>query len=81
MEKNSRYFMYGGDKESRNNCKGTMGDMQREENNSDMDLRGIDCEDVDWIDLVQDKFQWKTSVNTMIKLQIPYQQEIFWLAE
>jgi hypothetical protein len=36
-----------------------------------MDLREIGWEGVDWIELAQDRDQWKALVNTVIKLLVP----------
>jgi hypothetical protein len=36
-----------------------------------MDLREIGWDGVDWIDLVQDKDQWKALVNTVMSLRVP----------
>jgi hypothetical protein len=36
--------------------------------NIEMDLREIGCGGVDWIDLAQDKDQWRALVNTIIEL-------------
>jgi hypothetical protein len=36
-----------------------------------MDLREIGFEDVDWIDLAEDRDMWRTLVNTVINLRIP----------
>jgi hypothetical protein len=35
-----------------------------------MDLSGIGWDDVDWIDLVQDRDQWRAVVNTVMNLQV-----------
>jgi hypothetical protein len=35
-----------------------------------MDLRDIGC-DIDWIDLAQDRDQWRALVNTRINLRVP----------
>jgi hypothetical protein len=36
-----------------------------------MDLREIGCGDMDWIDLAQDRYQWRALVNTVMNLQVP----------
>jgi hypothetical protein len=36
-----------------------------------MDLREIGWEVMDWIDLAQDRGQWRAVVNTMLKLRVP----------
>jgi hypothetical protein len=36
-----------------------------------MDLREIGWVGLDWIDLAQDRDQWKAVVNTVMKLRIP----------
>jgi hypothetical protein len=36
-----------------------------------MDLREIGWNGVDWIDLAQDRNQWRALVNTVIKLLVP----------
>jgi hypothetical protein len=36
-----------------------------------MDLKEIGCEDMDWIQLVQDRVQWRTFVNTVKNLRAP----------
>jgi hypothetical protein len=35
-----------------------------------MDLRVIGCGDMDWIDLAQDRDQWRALVNTVMNLRI-----------
>jgi hypothetical protein len=35
-------------------------------NNIKMDLREIGCDDMDWIDLDQDRDQWRALVNMVI---------------
>jgi hypothetical protein len=36
-----------------------------------MDLREIEWGGMDWIDLAQDKDQWRPLVNTVMNLRIP----------
>jgi hypothetical protein len=36
-----------------------------------MDLRDIECDDMDGIDLAQDKDQWRALVNTIMNLRVP----------
>jgi hypothetical protein len=43
----------------------------RREDNIRMDLREIWWEGVDWMHLVQDKDQWRASVNTVMNLRVP----------
>jgi hypothetical protein len=40
--------------------------------NIKMDLRKIVRGDMDWIDLAQDRDQWKVLVNTVMNLRVPY---------
>jgi hypothetical protein len=39
--------------------------------NIKMGLRGIGCGDMDWIDVAQDRDQWKTLVNTGMNVHVP----------
>jgi hypothetical protein len=39
--------------------------------NIKMDLREIGWDDVDWIELAQDRDQWRALVNTVMNLRIP----------
>jgi hypothetical protein len=41
------------------------------EDNIKMDLREIGWGGMDWIDLAQDRDQWRALVNTVINLQVP----------
>jgi hypothetical protein len=36
-----------------------------------MDLREIGWDDVDWVDLAQDRDQWMALVNTVMNLRVP----------
>jgi hypothetical protein len=36
-----------------------------------MDLREIEWDDMDWIELAQDRDQWRALVNTVKKLWVP----------
>jgi hypothetical protein len=36
-----------------------------------MDVREILWEDIDWIDLTQDRDQWRVLVNTVMNLRVP----------
>jgi hypothetical protein len=36
-----------------------------------MDLREMGWDFMDWIDLAQDKDQWRALVNTVMNLQVP----------
>jgi PAS domain-containing protein len=39
--------------------------------NIKMDLRGIEWDDVDWIDMAQDRDQWRALVNTVSIFPVP----------
>jgi hypothetical protein len=39
--------------------------------NIEMDLREIGWDGVDWIDLTQDRDQWRDLVNTVMNLRVP----------
>jgi hypothetical protein len=39
--------------------------------NIEIYLREIGWDDIDWIDLTQDRDQWRTLVNTVMNLQVP----------
>jgi hypothetical protein len=36
-----------------------------------IDLREIEWEGVDWVDLAQDRDQWRAVVNTVMNLRVP----------
>jgi hypothetical protein len=44
---------------------------RRREDNIRMDLREIEWGGMDWIDLAQDRDQWRALVNTIMNLQVP----------
>jgi hypothetical protein len=44
---------------------------RRWEDNIKMDLRGVGWGGMDWIDLAQDRDQWRTLMNTVMNLQVP----------
>jgi hypothetical protein len=41
-------------------------------NNIKIDLREIGWDDMDWIDLAQDRDQWRALVNIVMNLRVPY---------
>jgi hypothetical protein len=43
--------------------------------NIKMDLREIGWDGVDWIDLAQDRDQWRALVNTVMNLRVPQNVE------
>jgi hypothetical protein len=40
-------------------------------NNIKMDLREIGWGGLNWIDLVQDRYQWRALVNTVMNIRVP----------
>jgi hypothetical protein len=40
--------------------------------NTKINLREITLSDMDWIDLAQDRDQWRVVVNTVMDLRVPY---------
>jgi hypothetical protein len=52
--------------------KGSLGSLRcRWMDTVKMDLREIGWDDMDWIDVVQDKDQWRALVNTVMNLYVP----------
>jgi len=37
-----------------------------------MDLQEVGCEGIDWIDLALDRDRWRTLINTVMNLWVPY---------
>jgi len=53
-------------------CKRSLGRPRRRwDDNIKMDLREIGIDGADWIQLAQDRVQWRDSVNTAMKLRVP----------
>jgi hypothetical protein len=48
-----------------------MKNKRRWVDNIKMDLREMGWDDMDWIDLVQDREQWRTLVNTIENHRVP----------
>jgi hypothetical protein len=50
----------------------TLGRLRRRwVNNINLDLREIGWDGIDWIDLAQNRDQWRALVNTVMNLRIP----------
>jgi hypothetical protein len=43
----------------------------RWEDNIKIDLQEVGWEDVDWIDMAQDRYRWRAVVNAVLNLRIP----------
>jgi hypothetical protein len=53
-------------------CKRPLGRPRRRwEYNIKMDLREIGIDGANWIQLAQDRFQWRAGVNTVMKFRVP----------
>jgi hypothetical protein len=50
---------------------------RRWEDNIEMDLREIRIDGAIWIQLAQDRVQWRAWVNTVMDLRVPYESGIF----
>jgi hypothetical protein len=49
----------------------------RWEDNIKMDLREIGIDEANWIQLAQDRVQWRDCVNTVMELRVPQESRIF----
>ena len=47
------------------------GPRRRWEDNIKMDIQGVGCEGMDWIDLAQDRDSWRALVNAVMNLWVP----------
>jgi hypothetical protein len=47
------------------------------EDNIKMDLREIGLDGANWIQLAQDRVQWRACVNTVMNLRVPHESRIF----
>jgi hypothetical protein len=44
---------------------------RRREDNIKMDFQSVRCEDMDWINLAQDRDRWWALVNAVMNLRVP----------
>ena len=44
----------------------------RWEDNIEMDLQEVGCEEMDWFDVAQDRDSWRALVNALMNLRVPY---------
>jgi len=44
---------------------------RRWEDNIKMDLQGVGCGDMDWMELAQDRDRWRALVSTAMNLRVP----------
>jgi hypothetical protein len=49
----------------------------RWEDSIKMDLTEIGIDEANWIQLAQDRVQWRAFVNTVLNLRVPYESRIF----
>jgi hypothetical protein len=50
---------------------------RRWEDNIKMDLREIGIDGANWIQLAQDRVQWRAFVNMVMNHRVPYRKQIF----
>jgi hypothetical protein len=50
---------------------------RRREDNIKVDLREIGIDGANWIQLAQDRVQWRAFVNTVVNLRVPYRKQDF----
>jgi hypothetical protein len=44
----------------------------RWEDDIEMDLQGVVCGNMDWLDLAQDRDRWRALVNAVMNFRVPY---------